>query len=329
MSVELRTDDGAARPLSAFEQVVLGLDPDTERRPDVPGALSAVLEAAPMFRRTVAGYDRFQVDSYVRWAEDEIAVAAREREHLVDRHLRTRAELEEARQLLSHSAGGGEFLRVSDRIGSVLAVAADEAESMRAEAEAERAAVAAQAAQTIAHGHQMLADAETEAQRMVAEAATVVEEMATEAARIVDEAEQTGREARAEAEARLEKVRLVEQRAIEQAAGIREQALVEATAARLAAREEIVRMLGTAREERRRADAEALATRVRLDRDAEARSDALRVEIAALERRRSALRAEVELLATMVPAPTSRRLEVHLRRLLERRSLRPRSLRAP
>src|SRR3954447_19266506 len=83
-----------------------------DRRPHVSGDLPTVFRAAPMFRRAVAGYDRFQVDTYVQWAEDELATAEREREHLVARHLDTRAALEEARQLLSHSSGGQEFLRL-------------------------------------------------------------------------------------------------------------------------------------------------------------------------------------------------------------------------
>src|SRR3954453_4948499 len=105
-----------------------------DRRPNVSGDLWTVLQAAPMFRRAVAGYDRFQVDTYVQWAEDELVAAEREREDLVARHLRTRADLEDARQLLSPSRGGGEILRMSRRIGSMLAAAADEAGSMRAEA---------------------------------------------------------------------------------------------------------------------------------------------------------------------------------------------------
>jgi hypothetical protein len=328
MSVELVTDGGAARPLTAFEQVVLGLDPVTERRPSGPGELDAVFAAAPMFRRTIAGYDRFQVDTYVRWAEDEIATAVREREHLVERHLELRAELEEARRLLGHSTGGAEFLRLSSRIGSLLAVAADEAEGIRAEAQTERAAAAAQMEQTIAQGHQLLAEAAAEAQRTIAEAAGEAETLAAEAGRLIDEAEQVGREARAEAGARLERVRLVEQRAAEQADRIREQAVADASAARLHARDEVVRMLGTAREERRRADDEAAATRARLDRAAEARSKALRAEVAALERRRATLRAEVERLTPAIPGPAPRRLDLNLRRLLERSGWRPRSLRA-
>ena len=69
------------------------------RRPTVSGDLPSVLQAPPMFRRAVLGYDRFQVDTYVQWAEDELATADREREHLVARHLRVQADLEESRQL--------------------------------------------------------------------------------------------------------------------------------------------------------------------------------------------------------------------------------------
>jgi cell division septum initiation protein DivIVA len=336
MSVELHTDDGAARPLSAFEAVVLGVERLDNRRPNVSGDLSTVLRAAPMFRRAVAGYDRFQVDTYVQWAEDELVAAEREREHLVARHLRTRAELEDARELLSHSSGGGEMLRMSRRIGSMLAAAADEAGSMRAEAEAARFTASAEAEGMIAHAQRVIADAGAETERMVGEAARVVEEMTAEAGRIVDEAERTARETRAEAAARLETVRVIEQRAAEHAGRIRRQAVGEASAARLQARDEAVRMLSSGREERRRADADAAATRARLDRDAATRSasllaqvDSLQAQVEALEHRRSALRADVELLAEQVTGTTSGRLDVHLRALLERFGWRSRSLRAP
>src|SRR3712207_2094934 len=110
MSAELHADE-TARP-----------------RPNVSGDLPTVLSAAPMFNRAVAGYDRFQVDTYVRWAEDELATAEREHERLQARYLHTRAALDEAGELLSHSSGGGEFLRLSRRVGSLLAAAADQAE---------------------------------------------------------------------------------------------------------------------------------------------------------------------------------------------------------
>src|SRR3954471_19673251 len=135
MSVELHAGEGTARPMSPgkAEPLTEALD---RRRPNLSGDLPTVLQGAPMFGRAVAGYDRFQVDTYVQWAEDELAAADREREHLLARHLRTQAALEETRQLLPHSSSAGEFLQVSTRIGSLLASTADEAEGLRADAEA-------------------------------------------------------------------------------------------------------------------------------------------------------------------------------------------------
>jgi hypothetical protein len=326
MSVDLHADQVEVRPASA----TVGETGSGDRgRPNVSGDLPTIFQAAPMFRRAVVGYDRFQVDTYVQWAEDELATAAREREHLVERHLRTRKALEEAQELLSHSAGAGEFLRLSPRIGSMLAAAADEAASIRAEAEADRCAASAQAERLAADAERRLADAAAEAERVVARAAADAAAMAAEAGRIVAEAEETHRRARADAAARLEEVRMVEQRAAEHAGRIRRQAVEDAAAARLQARDEIVRMLGTGREQRRRADAAAAATRERLTRDAAASSAPDRAELAALEHRRATLRAEVDLLAEQVAGATSGPLDVHRRLLSERLRWRARSLRVP
>jgi hypothetical protein len=326
MSAHLETEQGAARPLSAGD-AVLGPEPLDHRRPNVSGNLPTVFEVAPMFRRAVAGYDRFQVDTYVQWAEDELASAAREREHLVTRHLRTRAELDEARQLLSHSRDGGEILRLSQRIGSMLAAAADQAECIRAEAEAHRSAATAQSKRKLGYARWRIAYAEARAQGMVAEAARSAEEMTARAGRILDEAERTRQAARAEAEARLEELRRTERRAAEEADRVRRQAASEACAARLQARDDVVRMLNTAREERRRADANAAATRERLERDAESRTAALLADVRALERRRSWLLVEVERLAGQVAVTTGGHRDLPLRPFLG--TMRRRLLRAP
>jgi cell division septum initiation protein DivIVA len=321
MSAEPHVVDEAARPGSALE-AVLADDRLDERRPNVAGDLPSVFRAAPMFRRSVGGYDRFQVDTYVQWAEEELVTAEREREHLLAAHSRTWAELEQARALLSHSPDGGEMLRLSPRIASILASAADEATSMRTEADADRTAAAA-------HAEQVRADAEAAAERLVDAATGQADALIAEADRLVAEAELTRRRARVEAESRLDSVRQLEQRAAEQAEHIRQLALAEASAARLHAREEIVRMLGTGREERRRADAEAVATRLRLDREAAARSASLRAEVARLERRRTTLRAEVELLAGQAAQPARTGLDLHLQGLLARFGWRSRTLRVP
>ncbi|MGZ4570008.1 MAG: hypothetical protein ACXVXU_03960 [Blastococcus sp.] len=276
------------------------------QRPNVSGDLPSVLQAAPMFRRVVAGYDRFQVDTYVRWAEDELATADREREHLVARLFETRADLEEARALLSHSSGGGEFLQLSRRIGTMLAAAADEAERIRAEATSARAHAAGQATRTVARAEKALADAEAEAGRLVAEAATQVEDMTAQARCIVDREQQAAREIRAEADARLEEARVVEQRAVEHADRLHRQAMEAASAARLHARDEIVRMLDIAREQRRRADDEATGIRERLDRDAATRAAAF---LAEAERMAARCAARSQVSAVVPPCRQSGRQE--------------------
>ena len=326
--VELSSDDGVVQPGTSDEAEAV-VEPRERERPNVSGDLPSLFRTAPMFRRAVAGYDRFQVDTYVEWAEDELATADREREHLVARHLSTRAALDEARLMLAHSAGGGELLQLSRRIGSMLAVAADEAESMRGEAAADRSAAAAAAQRMAADAERALAVAEAEVERLVREAAREVEAMSAEAGRMVDEAERTGSEARVEAEARLQKVRLMEKLAVERAAQIRQQAGSDAAAALARARDEVVRMLSTGRDERRRADAAAAAARELLERDLAARRTALRAEVAALEQRRAHLLAEVETPVEPVARTAGRPLDRHLRELRERPRWRSRSLRTP
>jgi cell division septum initiation protein DivIVA len=292
MSAELQTVDDVVSPRSAVEPPP-PVEAHDHRRPNVSGDLPTVLQAGPMFRRAVIGYDRFQVDTYVQWAEDELVTAERERERLLASNVRTSTALDEARQLLSHSSAGGELLRVSGRIGSMLAAAADEAESVRAEAEAERTAASAEAQRMLAAADRVLVDSEAEAERIVAEAVTEAEHLAAEAGRIVAEAEQTRRKARSEADARLAKLRTLEQRAADDVEHIRQQAMEEAAIARLQARDEVVRMLTTGREERRRADADATAARERLDREALVRRAVLLAEVEELESRRAVLMADL------------------------------------
>ncbi len=299
MSVELHADNAVDGDSGLLPRAIT-----TGRvRPGVPADLDRVLEAAPMFRRALAGYDRFEVESYVQWAETELATAEREREHLLARQLETGNALDEARELLGHSAGGGEFLQVSRHIGAMLAAAADEAQVIRAEAEAVRQDVSAFAADTGAEARRVAADAAAAADRVLAEAREAAAEKAEHARRTLAVAEETRERAMAEAEALLADARLARGRATEHADRIREQAAREADAARLQARDEVVRMLAVGREERRRADAEATATRERLDRDAAARTAALLADVAVLEERRAALRTEVQRLAAAVPGP--------------------------
>ncbi|MDK3256928.1 hypothetical protein [Blastococcus capsensis] len=310
MTIELHTHD---RPAGAPLGHDAGADeePLGRPRPNVSGDLPTIFEMAPMFRRVLGGYDRFQVDTYVQWAEHQLTTAEQEREHLESRHLHALAELDEARELLSHSSGGAEFVSLSRRMGAMLAVAADEADGIRAEAAAHHSAVAAESEARLRLAERLLADAETEAGRVVAAATAEAQESTAHADRIVEAAEATRTAAHAEAAARLEEIRLRERRAVTQAERIRQEAGKAAAAARLQAREEIVRMLTAGRGQRRRADAEAATARERLDRQAAA----LRSEVGALEQRRAALQAEVALLTDQVRAPVAEQPAGVLRRL--------------
>jgi hypothetical protein len=298
-----------------------------------PGDLDTAFRAGPVFARAVAGYDRFQVDTYVRWAEDELAAADRAHERLVARLLRTETALDDARRQLGRSAGASEVLRVSGRMGGLLAAAADEAAGIRAEAEADRAAAEALLARAEAdraaagtHARRLLADARARARLLVADAtARAAEVTAAAAAR----AEATVREARAGAAVLRGQAREAARRAAADADRARREAGADAAAARLHARDDVVRLLGTARDARQRADERAAADRARLDREAAERRTALLAEVSALELRRAALVAEVAAPSGVIATPAGDRSAPPPRRLLHGVRQRPRSLPAP
>jgi cell division septum initiation protein DivIVA len=212
------------------------------RRPNLSGDLRTMLQEPPSFRRSVRGYDRLQVDNYVRWAEEEFLADARTLDDLLMRHTRLRADLDEAHRLLHHSATGREFLHLATRVGAVLCVAADEATGLRE-------------------------DAATEAERVTEKAAADARRVTDEAAA---EAERVSMEARAEAAARLAKAREIEQRAGEDATSAREQARRDADGILQAARGEAARLLAEAAQQRERLDQEARTRRAGAERAAEA-----------------------------------------------------------
>src|SRR4051794_35565692 len=224
----------------------MSAEPEADRgRPTLSGDLPTVLEAAPMFRRALVGYDRFQVDTYVRWVEDELATAERERQHLEARQFRTHSALEEARELLSHSPGGADLLQLSHRMGAMLATAADDAAGIRADAEAEAQRVAA-------GGERALAGGAGGGAGIVAGGVGRAGQWDAEACHILAEAARTRQEARAEATAQRKRARAYEQRAVRNAERLRQRAAEEAAAARLQARDGVARILTTGRAERPR-----------------------------------------------------------------------------
>jgi hypothetical protein len=180
-----------------------------DRRPNLSGDLALMLQEPPAFRRSPLGYDRLQVENYVRWAEDELAAGSRERDDLVLRCARLRSDLDEARRLLHHSPAGRESIRLSWRIGSVLSAAADQAEAITAQAEED--------------AERTRAEARAEAEERLAKVAERERRAAEHERRAVELAERLREEAaedrqRADAEAAAAR-----RRADEQAAALREQ----------------------------------------------------------------------------------------------------------
>lgn len=159
------------------------------RLPNLVGDLDALLGTAPCFRTAVRGYDRMQVDNYVAWAENELAGAHREIDDLAARYGQCSAELELSQRLLAHSQAGQELTQMSERIGAMLRLAADEA--------AEIVAAASEEADHI------LAEARTDADARLRKAHEIKEIAVVSSDRLREEA----RHVRVEATAVLDRAR--------------------------------------------------------------------------------------------------------------------------
>ena len=126
-----------------------GTVPDEPRPPlhrrSAARAMDALLDTDPGFPTVLRGYDRLQVDNYVAWAEGELLAARRETEDLLTRYGRCSAELEISRRLLAQSPEGQDLTLMSERIGTMLRLAADEAAELTAAGAAEAEHVLAEA----------------------------------------------------------------------------------------------------------------------------------------------------------------------------------------
>jgi hypothetical protein len=205
---------------------------ESPRRPNLRGDLADVLEFLPVFRSAVRGYDRWQVDSYVSWAERELRAARRSTEEMAARFATASAELDRCREELSRSAAGRDARQVSERVAQILELAGEEAADLRAagaaeaeglvaaardwssamlrharEAEESAAAEQARAARVQREAAQALAAARVEAEEIRAAARADQERLAAEAAetrRRLDQ-EAAGRRAEAEEKARRQR----------------------------------------------------------------------------------------------------------------------------
>ncbi|WP_369135213.1 hypothetical protein [Modestobacter sp. I12A-02662] len=248
-----------------------GPAPVPPRRPNLRGDLETVLQPEPMFRLHVRGYDRLQVDNYVDWAESELRTVRRTCDDLAARFAACWAELRRTREELRRSTAGREALLLSERVGRILQVVAEEAE----------AGAAARAAE---------ADALLEEARGAA-AATLQRAREREAAAVA---------AHERAEELLAQAGEVVERAHADAAAVAEQAAVERR-----------RLDQAAARARRAADEQAARRRTELDREARDRREqlaaaaaaevaAVRGELAGLERRKAETEASLRRLTDQI-----------------------------
>jgi cell division septum initiation protein DivIVA len=176
--------------------------------------LDGLLSTAPVFHVRLRGYDPFEVDEYVTWAEGEVAAARREAEHLLSRYGACAAELEISRRLLAQTPRGRDVSPVSDRVRDIFRLAADEASAM-VEAAAEES-------------EQLLAEARLEADARLRKARQVKEMAAATA----DEMRELAERDRAETTALLEQARQEADELVGGAVAERDRLAAEAAEAR-------------------------------------------------------------------------------------------------
>jgi cell division septum initiation protein DivIVA len=251
-------EPGATPPAGATAAGNFVVDPEM---PNFSGDLDALLTTAPVFRSAVRGYDRLQVDNYVSWAESELRAARRETDDLVDRYGRACAELEISRRLLARSPEGQEMTVISERMGQMLRMAADEAAALTAAGSAE--------------ADQILADARTEADARLRKAHEI-KQMAVEAS---DRMREEARLLRAEATAEIERAKAQAAQILAAAAAERDRLAAEAADQRSKAEADLAKWLADTRSAARREQEETAAA-------AEAALAEVRGELEDLHRRR-------------------------------------------
>lgn len=102
------------------------------RRTNLSGDLDDLLDRRPFFRTRARGYDRLQVDNYATWMEGELATARRQCAHLMARYGACATELERLRTQAERPRRSPDLAPVTERLGELLRLAAEEAAEITA-----------------------------------------------------------------------------------------------------------------------------------------------------------------------------------------------------
>jgi cell division septum initiation protein DivIVA len=247
--------------------------PSYPGRPNLSGDVRAMLESGPAFSSALRGYDRLQVDNYVAWAEHELRACRRALTEVVKRLGEREAELQRAQRIAAQSPSGRELSEVSDRVATILQLAAEEADAAWAAARAEAADIVAQAhieADLIKRRAQQLearvAARLEDAERLHAQAVAAVDRSRVEAEQFLQQAAaererlnaQAARDRAAAAAAAAEQLAAEEERSHR----AREAAQAEAAAQLAEAQQQLESLL--TQQERVRDDLASLASQVDL-----------------------------------------------------------------
>jgi hypothetical protein len=260
--------------------------PLADRHPHLSGDIGALLSTAPVFGRALFGYQRLQVENYVNWAETELLAAGREADDLLSRYGQCFSELEIAHKLLEHSPEGQELSHLTERLETMLQLAADEA--------ADRVAAGA-----------------AEAERIIGDAAIAADARMRKAQEFEEHAVQRSEELRTAAE--QDRARAASERA--EAVTLLDRAGKRAGDALRVAEHERDSLARQAAEERKRLDEEAMETRARLDREAAESRDRATAESAERIRQEEArIRQEQEAAAERLAAVQAEAEEVQRQR---------------
>ncbi len=159
--------------------------------------LGGLLDTRPVFESRLHGYDRYQVDEYVIWAEEELATVRRAHDELRARAAATAAELAELRRRPAPPQPAAqpvsELTVVSERVRGILLLASDEASAM--------VAAATEEAEQLVADARVEADARLEKAALLREAAAaMVEQLREQVARHQAEAAELLERARREAD---------------------------------------------------------------------------------------------------------------------------------
>lgn len=150
----------------------------------------------PGFDIVLRGYDRGQVDRQISWLEEQLGATDRETATLTEALRRAEHDAAQARRQADQAAaelerGRPTFEALGERVSTMLRLAEEEAEALKAAGQTEVDRARAQSAEELAAAHRALAEAHQAAEQ---QAQAVLGQAREEAQRLITEARRSAAE---------------------------------------------------------------------------------------------------------------------------------------